>query len=116
MKPLIDLGVEDITDLKIETKYCVEKDVHNLHIRKSIERGYPPIPVVKSDEFQTLPIAIVCSGPSLKDSWEEIKPFQIVLTCSGAHDFLIERGIIPTYHMETDPRQHKAIFTKNPKK
>jgi uncharacterized Rossmann fold enzyme len=115
VKPLLDLSEQDIDDVKVETKYCVEKDIHFLHIQKAIAAGYPAIPVARPDEFQPGPIAIVCSGPSLADTIEEIKGFKVVLTCSGAHDFLIERGIIPTYHMETDPRAHKAIFTRNPR-
>ncbi len=113
MKPLLDLSVEEIDEISIKTKYCVEKGVHDLHVKKAIAAGYPPIPVVEADKIQDGPIAIICSGPSLRDTWEEIKEFPIVLTCSGAHDFMIERGIIPRYHMETDPRAHKATFTKN---
>jgi hypothetical protein len=31
-----------------------------------------------------------------------------VISVSGSHDFLIERGIVPRYHVECDPRPHKA--------
>lgn len=113
MKPLLDLTVEEIDDVSIKTKYCVEKGVHDLHVQKSIAAGYPPIPVVAADHINKEPIAIICSGPSLRYTWEEVKDYKIVLTCSGAHDFMIERGVTPTYHMETDPRAHKATFTKN---
>jgi len=56
---------------------------------------------------------IVCYGPSLKDSIEAIKaelsqPDTVAISVSGAHDFLIEHGITPTYHVECDPRAHKA--------
>ncbi len=56
-------------------------------------------------------ISIVCYGPSLADTWRDIK--RPILTVSGAHDFLIERGIVPDYHMDCDPREHKAQFVKN---
>ena len=56
----------------------------------------------------TTPLAVVGSGPSLGDTWEQIKGFSHVLTVSGAHQFLIERGIIPTWHVEVDTRAHKT--------
>lgn len=116
MKPVLDLSVEDIDVVEITTKYCVDKKVHDLNVRSSIARGYGPIPVADAKYNQPDPIAIICSGPSLKDCWAEAKDFKIILTCSGAHDFMIERGIMPKYHMETDPRPHKAVFTKNARK
>jgi uncharacterized Rossmann fold enzyme len=116
MKELLDLTTTDINEVQIETKYCVDQATHDLHCQKSIKAGYPPIPVAKPDELKEGPIAIVCSGPSLKDTWQDVKNFPVILTCSGAHDFLIERGIIPQFHMETDPRAHKAVFTRNPRK
>ena len=64
-------------------------------------------------------VAIVCYGPSLKDTWRNVlierKMFgSTIVTVSGAHDFLIERGIVPDVHIECDPREHKAFFTRNP--
>lgn len=54
-------------------------------------------------DVQDEPIAIVCYGPSLKDTWEQLRDFKVIATCSGAHRFLIDRGIIPTYHLAVDP-------------
>lgn len=59
-------------------------------------------------------LAIVCYGPSLNDTWEQVKNFQFIMTCSGAHHFLIDRGIIPTYHVEVDPREHKCLLLGDP--
>src|SRR5678816_4695353 len=53
------------------------------------------------------PIALVCYGPSLNQTWDEIRDFKYVMTCSGSHRFLIQRGIIPTWHIDVDPREHK---------
>jgi hypothetical protein len=63
-------------------------------------------------------VAIVAYGPSLKDTYHylltERKAFGTkIVTTSGAHDFLIDRGIVPDYHVEVDPREHKAWFTRN---
>ncbi len=54
------------------------------------------------------PVAVVNFGPSLNDTWEQIRDFTYVITCSGAHRFLVERGILPTWHVEVDPRAHKV--------
>src|SRR5262245_7740329 len=109
-----NFNTQAIEDVQITTKYCVDSSTHDANVRYSCGLGLPPVTVVKPDFQQDHPIALVCSGPSLKDTWQEIKEFKTILTCSGAHDYLIEREIIPTYHMETDPRPHKAVFTRNP--
>lgn len=113
---IIDLSITDIETLKVETKYCVDKTTHDMNVKESVARGYKSIDAANPNEKITEPIALVCSGTTLKDTWEQVKNFSKIITCSGAHDFLIERGIVPTYHMETDPRAHKALFTKNPNK
>jgi hypothetical protein len=57
-------------------------------------------------------VSICGYGPSLADTWgNTIGP---VMTTSGAHDFLLARGVIPTYHVETDPREHKAWLMNEP--
>lgn len=55
---------------------------------------------------------IACYGPSLKDYVEKLREEAIgndVVSVSGSHDFLIENGITPTFHIECDPRPHKSI-------
>src|SRR6267142_2328196 len=54
-------------------------------------------------ELRKDPIALVCYGPSLNDTWERVRDFKYVMTCSGAHRFLLERGVVPTWHTEVDP-------------
>jgi FkbM family methyltransferase len=62
------------------------------------------------------PIALVGFAPSLQQTWEQIRNFKVVMTCSGAHKFLVERGIIPTYHLDLDPRPHKVTMLGTPQK
>ena len=59
-------------------------------------------------------VAVVGYGPSLQYTWNRIKNFKTVITTSGAHNFLIEKKIIPSYHVECDPRAHKTKFTAKP--
>lgn len=56
---------------------------------------------------------IACYGPSLgitlRHLIDESKdPRRDVISVSGSHDFLIDRGVIPDFHVECDPRPHKA--------
>jgi hypothetical protein len=60
------------------------------------------------------PIAIVGYGPSLKQTWEQLRDYRYIWTVSGAHDFLLERGIVPTYHTDVDWQPHKPDFIKQP--
>ena len=62
------------------------------------------------------PIAVVNYGPSLNYTWEEIRRFRYVMTCSGSHKFLIDRGIVPTWHVDVDPREHKCLLLGAPHK
>jgi hypothetical protein len=64
-------------------------------------------------------VCVVGFGPSLQQTWQSIlvekRAFGAkVVSVSGAHDFLISRGIVPDYHIEVDPREHKCMFTRNP--
>lgn len=54
-------------------------------------------------ELRQEPVAVVGYGPSLSKTWEKIKEFKWVISCSGAHPFLIERGIVPHWHVAVDP-------------
>jgi hypothetical protein len=63
-------------------------------------------------------VCIVAYGPSLQHTWRTLPTERrafgaAIVSVSGAHDFLIERGIVPDYHVEVDPREHKAWFTRN---
>ncbi|MGH7273686.1 MAG: 6-hydroxymethylpterin diphosphokinase MptE-like protein [Nitrospiria bacterium] len=67
-------------------------------------------------DLRSDPCAIVCFGPSLNDTWEKIRDFKYIFSCSGAHPFLIERGIIPTWHVAVDPRIHQDTLMGPPHK
>lgn len=95
-----------------KVEYCIPLWLRDLQVAASIKRVsgridpgiYGPPRLATREE----PIAIVCFGPSLNDTWEQVKNFRYVMSCSGAHKFLVERGIIPTWHIEVDPRAHKT--------
>jgi FkbM family methyltransferase len=92
-------------DKKYGTKYCIPEWLRDEQIKIAIRKIKGRIETV--NEKRSEPIAVVGFGPSLKDTWEQVKNFKYVMSCSGAHKFLIERGIVPTWHVEVDPRSHK---------
>lgn len=56
---------------------------------------------------------LACYGPSLKHTMDMLKDEARdrnadVVSVSGAHDFLLMNGLVPAYHVECDPRAHKA--------
>lgn len=90
-------------ELKVD--YCIPTWLRDEQIKLSVERFKGRI--LPYEGLRNEPIAVVCFGPSLNDTWEEIKKFKYVISCSGSHKFLMDRGITPTYHVEVDPRAHK---------
>lgn len=93
-------------NVKQTVSYCVETWIRDEQIKLAIERTKARIEPVH--DLKTEPCAVVCFGPSLAETWEQIKEFKYVFSCSGSHRFLVERGIIPTWHVEVDPRAHKV--------
>ena len=101
-------------DKKQEVKYAIPLWQRDEQIRYAIANVKDRVEF-KEERIEE-PIAIVGFGPSLKYTWEKIKDFKVIMTCSGAHKFLIERGIIPNYHVEVDPRPHKIELLGQPHK
>jgi hypothetical protein len=90
--------------------YAPEESLPEVRGNRAVNasKSAPALPtraIVRDEEA-----AIVGFGPSLKNTWEEIARFKTVWTTSKAHDFLLARGITPTYHLDVDYRQHKASF------
>lgn len=73
-------------------------------MKKMREYGFGKLQPSALDQSKIL--TLVGFGPSLEDTWKDVK--HPVMTMSGAHDFLIERDIIPEFHCEMDPRYHKV--------
>ena len=78
-------------------------------IGECVAKGYPRLALqpLRSDWC-----SIVGFGPSLHDTWREIE--NPAMTTSGAHDFLIARGLVPFWHAECDGRDHKTKHLEHP--
>ena len=59
-----------------------------------------------------VPIAIVAGGPSLADTWEDIKKFKHVMVCGSSHDHVVGLGIKPTWTVVCDPDPVAALYIK----
>lgn len=91
---------------KQKVTYCVPTWLRDEQIKVNLASC--PHRLGEEDRAErTAPIALVGFGPSLHETWGKIKDFRYVMSCSGAHRFLVERGIVPTWHVDLDPRAHK---------
>ncbi len=97
-----------------KVSYCIPMWLRDEQIR--VNMATVPLRFSPSEVLRDEPIAVVCYGPSLNDTWEQVKGFQYIISCSGAHKFLIERGIVPTWHVDVDPRKHKIPLIGEPHK
>ena len=66
----------------------------------------------KRGKFLPRRVSIACYGPSLADTYKQLK--RPIISVSGAHDFLVYRGIIPDFHVDCDPRPHKPEMLRKP--
>ena len=84
---------------------------------QNIRRGLPLFIEQPEHHGEAL---IVGGGPSLKDSLPNLRMKRdrggIVFALNGAHDWLIDRGIIPDFHVLLDAREENVRFVQNPRK
>jgi hypothetical protein len=85
-----------------------DQDQREKHMAHALSLGLPRL---KKGKPKTGPLTIACYGPSLAYTWTRVK--RPLMTVSGAHDFMIEGGIVPDFHVDIDPREHKSKFVEN---
>lgn len=102
----------DFENINITTQVCVTDEVRDKQMAYAIANVSGRIQPGSPKGLEK--IAVVCFGPSLKTEIEKIKEYKYIITCSGAHKYLIDRGIIPTWHVDVDPRPHKADMLGDP--
>jgi SAM-dependent methyltransferase len=81
----------------------------NLQNAKSL--GLPELSVMAAHPGT---LAIVGSGPSLRDTWRLIPPDCEVMALNGAYRFLRERGRTPEYFAMLDAREVNVNFLTDP--
>ena len=102
----------DAIGLKIPYKLvpALGVEVRHKQMGEALRLGFPKLQPVDIEDGRS--ISIACYGPSLADTWQDIK--RPIITVSGALHFLAERGIVPDYHIDCDPRAHKTKHIKDP--
>ena len=95
-----------------KVEYCVPAWVRDANIKKAIKLPIPRL--APTTDLKHEPIACVGFGPSLNDTWGHLQNFKYIMTCSGAHKFVVEKGLTPSYHIEVDPREHKVGLIGQP--
>ena len=89
---------------------AMSKDKRHEQMAEALKHGFPRIQPKAIDDEKV--ISIACYGPSLADTWEEIQ--RPIISVSGALHYLAERGIVPDYHVDMDPRPHKVRHIEPP--
>lgn len=108
----MQITIIDFDTIRVEPQVCVEQSVIDANMVYAIANIKDRIAPGIDQGLES--VAVVCYGPSLLQEWEKLRNFRYIITCSGAHKFLVERGIIPTWHVEADPRAHKITLMGDP--
>ena len=89
--------------LKVECQAIIPSEHLAKNIAVNLERDVPRF-VVNSGRtiLKNEPLAVVSSGHSLNDQFDELGKFKNILTCGSAHDHVVRHGIIPNYAIVSD--------------
>ena len=100
--------------LKITGQCVADDETLFSQMDAAIARGYKQIRQAETPKKGS--IVLVASGPSVKGQIELIRKMQIagspVVAIKGAHDYLIDQGVIPDYALAIDPQEHRIAFHK----
>ena len=100
--------------LKITGKCVAEDETLFANMDAAIARGYPQIK--EAQPAKTGAILLVASAPSVKGQLELIKKMKAagspIVAIKGAHDWLIDNGVMPDYALAIDPQEHRIAFYK----
>ena len=84
------------------------------NVRANIQRGLPQMQVHEPNEQLVL---LILGGPSLPEFEDDIrekwKSGAALISTNATHDWLIERGLTPSLHMQLDARPFNARFVQN---
>jgi hypothetical protein len=117
MRILNKLRVSRPEEVKLEalryrypTRSAVTMEAELAQIERCVSLKFPRLSLRPIREETA---SIVGYGPSLAETWDQVT--WPIFTVSGAHDFLVERGKIPDWHVECDGRDHKTKHLTKPR-
>lgn len=83
---------------------AVKPEQRQRYMAEAVRRKLPRLGQTPISDTDTL--HVVCYGPSLADTWQDVgRP---MITMSGSLKFMADRGVIPDFHIDMDPREHKT--------
>jgi hypothetical protein len=88
-----------VVPLVLHYECCEVPENVERNIRNTLSRDYKPFSLLLSD-WHEREVSICGFGPSLRDEVQNISGD--VLACNGAHNWLIDQGIIPKFGMFWD--------------
>ncbi len=102
-----------MTSSATSTSVMLENVIENMKLGLPMFANQPEFNKVKGNRKR---IALVGGGPSLKkpEILDELREFKTVISCGSVHDFLMDRGIIPTYAVNCDPSDVSANYYTKP--
>jgi len=98
--------------LRLDMSLANTSEQIDANIRASLSRPYVPFTELIDKHSGT--VSIVGSGPSLKDTWRDLRGD--VIACNAANQFLLERGVVPKYVMIFDADILAEEFVTTPHK
>lgn len=92
----------------IKSNTCDDKIYENIQMAKALR-----VKALCAQPAKEGAVAIVGGGPSLKQTWEQLRDFKgKIVALNGAHHFLIERGIVPWACVLMDAQPSTIEFIK----
>lgn len=114
-KPTTEPGLQPINKGTFGSKLNNDQDVMLEQVRENLKRDLPWFAGRKAHNRTAL---IVGGGPSLADTVDLLRTKHhqggIIFALNGTHDWLIERGIVPEFHVMLDSRQENVKFVLKP--
>ena len=95
---------DDWLRLKIHSSLANSVEDISANIESALERNLTPFNSLLGTKSGA--VAIVGSGPSLKENWKQLRKFKgEIIACNAACQFLLARDILPNYMMcfDADP-------------
>jgi len=110
-KDLHVLDGPDFSDIPLNTP----NDEIVAHVEHSIRLGYPQ---VKPQPVQRETVCIVGGGPTLEDTFEELRDLYfggaLIVTVNGSYQWCLDRNIQPSAQIVLDARAENARFVDPP--
>lgn len=109
-----ELGGREV-EIVVKSAIPVEWIIDN--VNSSFQRDPPRFAKLPDLGKAEGPIAIIGGGPSLRGEIDNLKKFPgPLMSCGTCHDYLIDQGVVPTYHVIADSHPVTVNWLKKPHK